>query len=913
MKTHRMVASWMWICLLICLFPCASAFAQTPLPPAGSLESAIAIEDPNARIAALQKFLKLTTVPDQAQAAREAIVASWAQLADLQLAENNIERAVEYFRRALAALPEKITDRFFDETVIRIPLAASVRGYRNEAAGLARQLEKRFAKEPSRLSSLGEFYMTIEASADAIRSLEAASKLAEDEARLHRLLGAAYRMGLRLDDAIAEYQFAVNFDANDKRAYYELANLYRAHGAYEDAIKLYRKQLEIEPKHSPSYKGLALAYLAQGNEEQTAAALNQARDLRGSADEITGDIYLQTQLAFYYLAQNKIKQARQAADSALLVEPRYSWARIAAAEVDLAEGKIFDAERNLIAARSYAGFPTLFFTLGKLYLTVEDFDGALEQFAKAFSYSPQKQFTTKLGGVFDAQADNLKELLAREHQASIFLAESPTKDETFKIAEALVRFNAYLRIIRTPLTVSPAIRQSRADKGAAKKNAQTDAETERRLMEELDRAAMDFIEVESSRRSFRMLHIAERLAQSGVATGLAMEIADQALGLAEVATEANGSLRDYPNYDRNGRLAIFRGRALGAKGWALFKANKNGEAGAALTEAAQAYGSLPEGRRALWRLATVKETEGQLKEALDLYIAGYEAPMAGSEIDVNRAVIESLYRKINGSLDGLNERLGITAATSVARAASADLTFRPNAKNPAAKAEPKAAAPGARKSSQPKLPDTPAPSPAPLTTDRDNSSITSRAETKPAEEPPPQPVATTPPNQPAETKPVELPPSQTGATAPLNQPPETKPAELPPPQSIATAPLNQPPETKPAETRGFRARLARSTALNEPPEPKPAETPVEPAPADATNNAPIAPKLVELPTLDKVGFSITLPSMVDYNIHLSTLTIFGSFAIRPPLREEPPPPAPAPKVHTRKRRVTVPDDQPPNF
>ncbi len=124
MKTHRMVASLMRICVLICVIPGASVFAQTPLPPAGSIESAIAIEDPNARIAALQKFLKLNNVPEQAQTAREAIVASWAQLADLQLAENNIERAVEYFRRALTALPEKITDRFFDETVIRIPLAA---------------------------------------------------------------------------------------------------------------------------------------------------------------------------------------------------------------------------------------------------------------------------------------------------------------------------------------------------------------------------------------------------------------------------------------------------------------------------------------------------------------------------------------------------------------------------------------------------------------------------------------------------------------------------------------------------------------------------------------------------------------------------------------------------------------------
>jgi hypothetical protein len=285
--------------------------------------------------------------------------------------------------------------------------------------------------------------------------------------------------------------------------------------------------------------------------------------------------------------------------------------------------------------------------------------------------------------------------------------------------------------------------------------------------------------------------------------------------------------------------------------------------------------------------------------------------MAGSEIDVNRAVIESLYRKINGSLDGLNERLGITAATSVARAASADLTFRPNAKNPAAKAEPKAAAPGARKSSQPKFPDMPAPSPAPLTTDRDNSSITAPAETKPAEEPPPQPVGAAAPNQPAETKPVELPPP-TAATAPLVQPSETKLAELPLLRSVTSATLDEPPEPKPAATRGSRARLVRSPTLDEPPEPKPAETPGEPAPAAAANNAPAAPKPVELPALDDVELSIPLPSMVDYNTHVSTLTIFGSFTIRPAVREEPPPPAPAPKVHTRKRRVTVPNDQPPN-
>src|SRR5262249_45717059 len=264
------------------------------------------------------------------------------------------------------------------------------------------------------------------------------------------------------------------------------------------------------PKDWRSYKGLALAYLAQGDEERMMATLDQARSFSGSAEEISGDVYLQTQLAFHYLAQNKLKRAQQAVAAALLVEPRYSWARIAAAEVDLANGRYFDAERNLIAARSYANFPTLCFTLGKLYLAVEDFDGALEQFSKAFDYSPQGRFTARLGGGFDAQAGKLKELLSAEHQAGVFLSEPPTKSETVKIADALVRFNSSLRAIKAAMNSSSTGETGDGVKGAAE-NA---AEARRGHVEEMERAAMEFIEAEGSRRSFRMLSVAERLAQA---------------------------------------------------------------------------------------------------------------------------------------------------------------------------------------------------------------------------------------------------------------------------------------------------------------------------------------------------------------------------------------------------------------
>lgn len=621
-----------WVSLQLSGAVPALAQAGGVPPPPGSIEHALAIEDPEARIAALQKFLKTNNLPEQARTAREAIVASWAQLAEKQLSQNNIEKAVADFRRAIAGLPPTVSDRFFVDTVIRIPQATSMRGYRPEAVELARLLEKRYSKDPLKLAAIGEYYMTIEAPADAIRCLELAAGLKDQEAQVHRLLGAAYRLGLRLDDAIHEYQLTIGRNREDKRAYYELANLYRAHGAYTDAIGLYQKQLAIEPRHSPSYKGLALAYLAMGEEEQFNAALRKVRELNESGEDVTQDIYLQTQLAFIYLAQRRLPAARQAAEAALVVEPRYAWARIAAAEVDLAEGKYFEAERNLLAARNFANFPTLRFTLGKLYLAVEDFDGALEQFAQAFQYSEANRFSTQLGGTLPVSSESLRELLSREHQAAIFLAESPTSPELFQIAESLVRLDAALR-------------------GLSKANSPEKARAE--ALQNADR----FLDAEKSRRAFRALYLAQRLVSVPDFAPKVIELADAVLGMAAIATELDGSLRDYPNYDRDGRLRIVSGRAWDLKGWALYKAGKQAEATSALIEAVRAYGPLPEVKRALWRLAIVKETGGELPWALDLYLAGYQAPEKATSADVNRTVIELLYRRVNGSLDGLDERL----------------------------------------------------------------------------------------------------------------------------------------------------------------------------------------------------------------------------------------------------------------
>lgn len=652
-----------WCLMLVVLALSQTTHAQTtPAQTPRGLNDILTLEDPAARLTALQQFLKTNTTGELAMTAREAVVFSHSQIGEAHLNENNIEKAVEAFQRAIKALPKQVSHQFFEETVIKIPMAVSTRGYRAEAVSLGKLLETRFANEAERLAALGEYYLTIEASGEAINTLENATHLTPEDARLHRALGAAYRMGLRIGDAVAAYQLAVRYDPKDRRAFYDLANLYRSQGAYDDALKLYQKQLEIDPKHSASYKGLALAHTALGKEDEATAALNQVRDLRGSSDEIRQDILLQTQLAFYYLAQNKLKAARQASEAALLVEPRFSWARLAAAEVELAEGKYFEAERHLLAAQKYANFPTLAFTLAKLYLIVEDFDGASELLAKAFRYSAQDKFTTRLGGVRDIQADELRDLLAPEHQAAIFLADPPTSDELFKIAESLTRVNA-----RLSDKVSDKAGEGKAAAPASKEAAK---ENNPDLLEQ---SARTFVEAEGTRRSFRALYMARRLAQGGKVLPLAIKFADQALELAEVATEAEGSVRDYPNYDREGRLRTFRGRAYDARGWALFKASQYPEAVRALSQAVLTYGPLPEGKEALRHLSAAKEATGDLTTALELALASYEPPANKNGVDVNRTVIELLYRKVHGSLNGLTEQLGqpLSAKTSSLIAATA--------------------------------------------------------------------------------------------------------------------------------------------------------------------------------------------------------------------------------------------------
>ena len=111
-------------------------------------------------------------------------------------------------RRVLAARIEALAGEHGDKA--RPQIVALLREALDSGrAELARRLEKRFAGEASRLAAIGEYFMTVEAPEDAIRALGAGVALAGGELDIRYRLAQAYRLGLRLDEAIREHQLVI--------------------------------------------------------------------------------------------------------------------------------------------------------------------------------------------------------------------------------------------------------------------------------------------------------------------------------------------------------------------------------------------------------------------------------------------------------------------------------------------------------------------------------------------------------------------------------------------------------------------------------------------------------------------------------------------------------------------------------
>ncbi|HVF49970.1 MAG TPA: tetratricopeptide repeat protein [Pyrinomonadaceae bacterium] len=761
------------------------------------LDSALKLT-PSESVKELEELVAAHTQSALRPRAQELLTAARAALGDETLKAGDATRGIELFRLAVAEAPSEIPDKLFADVISQLPANLFLRGQSAAAFELARAVEERVKENPKRLLNLAGFYMSVEQPVEAARLAEAAIRLAPDMSVAHYALGTAQRVALKLDEAAAAYRRALELDPQATTARRSLADLERAAGKSEDALALYRELLAADPKDASARTGAVLALLDAGKREDA------ERELQAALQDEPQNLSLLVGAAWWYVSHGAPERAEELGVQAVRLEPRYTWAQIALARALVAQKRPMEAERSLRFARQYGRFPTLDYELANALAASGLYEEAAEELARAFQIK-DGQLVTQLAGRVLARADNFTELLALERRASIFQHAAADTETNARMLKNLLAFHLLMK-----------------EAGGSTVFAKDSGATEARAF---------VSDGDTEMRAFRRIYAASRLLKHGAALGEVLKLAEEAASEVDVALNspsaqtalladelrevraralAGGSLPGLPEVPRNVLSNVMRGRIEDLAGWSLFIEGKSADA---VVRLKRARSVLPENslwwRNAMWHLGAALDATGNQKDALDAYLKSYnrQSPDAA-----RRVIIEALYQRVNGTLEGLDEKIG-PAPNALTTALTSP------APPPATTEAPKSDAPANA-------------DPA-----RANESITTPLKSDETTLPPAAAAATPTP----ELK-SEAPPPTDASRAPETKPetsPETKPVEASP----EVKPVEVPTEAKPVETKPEPAPTpTRETTTTQEATPVPSPTPPSPTVVSPTPEPSATPQ-----------------------------------------------------------------------
>jgi tetratricopeptide (TPR) repeat protein/uncharacterized membrane protein YgcG len=722
------------------------------------------------RAVKLKEFLDTHPNSKAGPKATEMLISTHAALGDQRLRNGDSAGGVDELMRAIADADVNISDNLFSGVIAQIPLNLYLRGEHAAAFKAAQDVEAKFGSDAKRLLTIAGFYLGIERGDEAARVAGEAVKLSPDSAEAHRILATGLHISLRLDDAAAEYSRALELDPTSKGARDSLADLSRGAGKSEKALALYGEQLKIDPKDKTALTGTVVSLLDLGRTEEADSALQAA---------LTDDpqnLPLLTGAAYWFAAHQSYEKALDLARKAVAIEPRYTWAQIALAHAQLGLDHPLEAERAIRFARQYGKFPSLNYELANVLASMGLYDEAVDVLRESFVIR-DGQIETRLAGRLPAHADNFVDLLAPERRASIYQP-TPADPGNATILKNLLLFSDALN----------PVEGANPDEALAVT------------------AASDLATGDDDTRPFRQVYCAIHLLRKNVALQTAFDLAEAARKDSDRAIEskvatmavqaeefrelraraiASGIVPEVQEAPRSVLAKIFNGRIEDLTGWVLFMQEKYPEAIERLQRSTEILpAGTPSWRNALWHLGVALEQSNSNEEALNSYIKSYTAGEADA---IHRSVIENLYRKVNGSLEGLDERIGPPIAGSTA---SPSATVSATSEETTAKqAEP--AAPAVEASMPAATPDkTPSP---------DSSTEAPKTET-------PVPKEGIEPSS-AENKPA---PSSEPARSPSSEPaPVVTPTPSPGEPPVQTGP----PETSDASLRAMASRVRSSIKI----------------------------------------------------------------------------------------------------
>lgn len=600
----------------------------------------------------LKEFLD--THPDSKARPRaiELLISTHAGLGDQKLKNGDIVGGIEEMMRAIDEADTSISDKLFSGVIAQIPINLYLRGERAAAFKAAQNVEAKFGNDPKRLLAIAGFYLGIERGSDTVRVAENAVKLAPDLAEAHRILAVGLHMSLRLDEAAAEYKKTLELEPASKVSRVSLADMYRGSGKTEEALALYNEQLAADPTDKAARAGKVISLFELNRMDEANSALEAAL-----ADD-PRNLPLLSGAAYWLTAHNNHEKALDLALKATAVETRYTWAQIALARALIGAKRPLDAERALRYARQFGKFPTLTYELANVLASMGLYDEAAQVLRESFTIKDD-QIHTYLAGHLQASDDSFLNLLAPERRAGIYQPTSADNAANAKTMKALLAFNT---------AITPADGEKIREAAAVA-------------------AANEFASGDDSMRPFRQVYAASRLVRNGVGVRTALDLIAEArratnealkVPMSTLAVQADefrdlrataiasGSVPDVSPAPAEVLANIYKGRLEDLEGWALFNEEKYPEAITHLKKATEILpAETPAWRTALWHLGVTFEQSGQQEQALEAYIKSYRGEPTPSS--VRRSVIEQLYKRVNGSLEGLNEKLAaVTPETTPA-------------------------------------------------------------------------------------------------------------------------------------------------------------------------------------------------------------------------------------------------------
>lgn len=208
------------------------------------------------------------------------------------------------------------------------------RGARQEAVAQLQEAIRLSSDDPALTARLGEMYLAQSQVEPALAQAGQSLDLDPTQARAWLLRGQALQRAGHAQQALADYHRALSCDPDHRETLLHVAELYRQMGQPQRALATLQKLSDTYPwgeEPQQLFYLTGLAYSALGRHDDAVDSLRQAAEQQPTPEVLF-------HLAQAELAAGRTDRARQAAEQALVLEPRHApsqalMQRIAAGQV----------------------------------------------------------------------------------------------------------------------------------------------------------------------------------------------------------------------------------------------------------------------------------------------------------------------------------------------------------------------------------------------------------------------------------------------------------------------------------------------------------------------------------------------------------------------------------------------------